>query len=51
MNTIEISMIKDLKESLKEHSNIRGNLARELLISQALENKDAILTEIRGIAE
>ena len=44
MNTIEISMIEDLKKSLKLHSNIRENLPREVLISLAVDNKEAVLT-------
>lgn len=44
MNAIEISMIEDLKKSLKKHSNIKENLPREILISQAVENKEAVLT-------
>ena len=44
MNVIEISMIEDLKKSLKKHSNLRENVSREELISQAVENKEAIVT-------
>lgn len=44
MNVIETSMIEKLKKSLKKHSNIQENLPREILISRAVENKDAILT-------
>jgi phosphoenolpyruvate carboxykinase (ATP) len=44
MNVIEISMIEDLKKSLQKHSNLRENISREELISQAVENKEAIVT-------
>nr|WP_320120121.1 phosphoenolpyruvate carboxykinase (ATP) [uncultured Marinifilum sp.] len=44
MNVIETSMIEKLKKSLKKHSNIQENLPREVLISQAVKNKDAVLT-------
>ncbi|MUP39949.1 phosphoenolpyruvate carboxykinase [Labilibaculum sp. 44] len=37
-------MIEDLKKSLKLHSNIRENLPREVLISLAVDNKEAVLT-------
>lgn len=44
MNVIEISMIEDLKKSLQKHSNLRENISREELISRAVENKEAIVT-------
>eukprot|EP01029_Cantina_marsupialis_P020316 TRINITY_DN4764_c0_g1_i1.p1 TRINITY_DN4764_c0_g1~~TRINITY_DN4764_c0_g1_i1.p1 ORF type:complete len:553 (-),score=71.73 TRINITY_DN4764_c0_g1_i1:1269-2927(-) len=50
MNAIEISMIEDLKKSLKKHPNIRENLERENLISQAVENKEALLTNNGSLA-
>ena len=50
MNTIEISMIEDLKKSLKLHSNIRENLPREVLISLAVDNKEAVLTRNGALA-
>ncbi|PKQ62259.1 phosphoenolpyruvate carboxykinase [Labilibaculum filiforme] len=50
MNAIEISMIEDLKKSLKLHSNIRENLPREVLISLAVENKEAVLTRNGALA-
>jgi len=50
MNAIEISMIEDLKKSLKKHSNIRENLSREEFISQAVENKEAVLTKNGALA-
>lgn len=50
MNAIEISMIEDLKKSLKLHSNIRENLPREILISLAVDNKEAILTRNGALA-
>lgn len=45
MNAIEISMIEDLKKSLKQHSNVRENVPREVLISLSVDNKEAILTK------
>jgi len=50
MNAIEISMIEDLKKALKKHSNIRENLSRENLISQAVENKEALITKNGALA-
>ncbi|WP_321322332.1 phosphoenolpyruvate carboxykinase (ATP) [Labilibaculum sp.] len=50
MNTIEISMIEDLKKSLKLHSNIQENLPREVLISLAVDNKEAVLTRNGALA-
>ena len=50
MNAIEISMIEDLKKSLKLHSNIRENLPREILISLAVDNKEAVLTRNGALA-
>ncbi len=50
MNTIEISMIEDLKKSLELHSNIRENLPREELISIAVDNKEAVLTRNGALA-
>ncbi|MPQ47903.1 phosphoenolpyruvate carboxykinase [Marinifilum sp. N1E240] len=43
-------MIEDLKKSLKKHSNIRENLSREEFISQAVENKEAVLTKNGALA-
>ncbi|NOU58970.1 phosphoenolpyruvate carboxykinase (ATP) [Marinifilum sp. JC070] len=43
-------MIDDLKESLKKHSNIQENLSRESLITQAVENKEAVLTKNGSLA-
>ena len=50
MNAIEVNMIVDLKESLKKHSNIQENLSRESLITQAVENKEAVLTKNGALA-
>ncbi len=50
MNVIEISMIEKLKKSLQEHPNLRENISREELISQAVENKEAILTNNGSLA-
>jgi phosphoenolpyruvate carboxykinase (ATP) len=50
MNAIEVNMIDDLKESLKKHSNIQENLSRESLITQAVENKEAVLTKNGSLA-
>ncbi|MDM8159803.1 phosphoenolpyruvate carboxykinase (ATP) [Labilibaculum sp. K2S] len=50
MNVIEISMIEDLKKSLKLHSNIREDLPREVLISLAVDNKEAVLTRNGALA-
>ncbi|MWN77734.1 phosphoenolpyruvate carboxykinase [Labilibaculum sp. A4] len=43
-------MIEDLKKSLKLHSNIRENLPREVLISLAVDNKEAVLTRNGALA-
>jgi phosphoenolpyruvate carboxykinase (ATP) len=45
MNDIEISMIENLKKSLQLHSNLKENLPREILISEAVKNKEAMLTQ------
>jgi len=50
MSTLEISMIEDLKKTLKKHSNIRENLPRNVLISLSIENKEAILTKNGALA-
>ena len=49
MSAIEISMIEDLKKSLK-HANIKENLSREELISHAVENKEAVVTNNGALA-
>lgn len=50
MNAIEVNMIEELQESLKKHSNIQENLSRESLITQAVENKEAVLTKNGSLA-
>ena len=50
MNAIEINMIENLKQSLKQHSNIRENLPREVLIFLSVENKEAVLTKNGALA-
>ncbi|WP_372752202.1 phosphoenolpyruvate carboxykinase (ATP) [Labilibaculum sp.] len=45
MNDIEINMIEDLKKSIQLHSNLKENPLRESLISEALANKEAMLTQ------
>lgn len=50
MNAIEVNMIAELQESLKKHSNIQENLSRESLITQAVENKEAVLTKNGSLA-
>ncbi|WP_321296835.1 phosphoenolpyruvate carboxykinase (ATP) [Marinifilum fragile] len=50
MNAIEVNMIAELQESLKRHSNIQENLSRESLITQAVENKEAVLTKNGSLA-
>jgi phosphoenolpyruvate carboxykinase (ATP) len=50
MNAIEVNMITELQESLKKHSNIQENLSRESLITQAVENKEAVLTKNGSLA-
>ncbi|MDQ2177230.1 phosphoenolpyruvate carboxykinase (ATP) [Marinifilum sp. D714] len=50
MNAIEVNMIAELQESLKKHSNIQENLSRESLITQAVENKEAVLTNNGSLA-
>lgn len=50
MNTIEISMIEDLKKLLEKHPNIQENISRESLIFNAVENKEAILTKNGALA-
>lgn len=50
MNTIEISMIEDLKKLLEKHPNIQENISRESLIFNAVENKEAILTQNGALA-
>lgn len=50
MNTIEISMIEDLKKLLEKHPNIQENISRESLIFNAVENKEAILTRNGALA-
>lgn len=50
MNDIEISMIENLKKSLQLHSNLKENLPREILISEAVANKEAMLTQNGALA-
>lgn len=50
MNAIEVNMIEELQESLKKHSNIQENLSRKSLITQAVENKEAVLTKNGSLA-
>lgn len=50
MSTIEISMIEELKKVLENHQDVRDNLSREDLITKAVDNNDAIVTQNGALA-
>ena len=50
MNDIQIGMTEDLIKSIQLHSNLKENLSREILITESVVNKEAILTPNGALA-